>query len=97
MSEIFRVIRRPFITEKSSVLKDDANILCLEVDRSTTKAEVKRAVEQVFKVKVESVNIMRLKGKVKRRGRHEGRRPLRKKAYVRLKEGETPPEFFEST
>ena len=97
MSEIFRVIRRPFITEKSSVLKDHANILCLEVDRSTTKAEVKRAVEQVFKVKVESVNIMRLKGKVKRRGRHEGRRPLRKKAYVRLKEGETPPEFFEST
>jgi len=97
VSEIFRVIRRPFITEKSSVLKDDANILCLEVDRSTTKAEVKRAVEQVFKVKVESVNIMRLKGKVKRRGRHEGRRPLRKKAYVRLKEGETPPEFFEST
>ncbi len=97
MSEIFRVIRQPFITEKSSTLKDDANILCLEVDRSATKTEVKRAVEQVFKVKVESVNIMRLKGKVKRRGRHEGRRPLRKKAYVRLKKGETPPEFFEST
>lgn len=97
MSEVFRVIRQPFITEKSSALKDDANILCLEVERNATKTEIKHAVEQVFKVKVESVNILRLKGKVKRRGRHEGSRPLRKKAYVRLKEGETPPEFFEST
>jgi large subunit ribosomal protein L23 len=97
VSDVFKTIRQPFITEKSSLLKDDANMLVLEVERDATKAEVKRAVEQVFKVKVESVNIMRLKGKVKRRGRHEGRRPLRKKAYVRLKEGETPPEFFEST
>jgi large subunit ribosomal protein L23 len=97
VSEVFKIIRQPFITEKSSLLKDSANMLVLEVDRDATKTEVKRAVEQVFKVKVESVNILRLKGKLKRRGRHEGRRPLRKKAYVRLKEGQTPPEFFEST
>ena len=97
MKDLLRVIRQPFITEKSSVLKDDANVLCLEVDRDATKTDVRRAVERVFKVKVQSVNMMRLKGKIKRRGRHEGRRPLRKKAYVRLAPGETPPEFFEST
>lgn len=97
MSELFRVIRRPFITEKSTVLKDDANIICLEVGLNATKPEIKRAVEKVFKVKVESVNVRRIKGKIKRRGRHEGRRPERKKAYVKLKAGETAPEFFEST
>ena len=97
MSEHFRVIRQPFITEKSSLLKDDANVLVLEVALSATKTDIKRAVEKVFKVKVASVNVQRLKGKVKRRGRHEGRRPERKKAYIRLKAGETAPEFFEST
>ncbi len=97
MSEIHRIIRQPFITEKSSVLKDDANVICLEVALSATKADIKRAVEQVFKVKVDSVNVQRLQGKLKRRGRHEGRRPERKKAYVKLKPGETAPEFFEST
>ncbi len=51
----------------------------------------------MFKVKVDSVNVQRLKGKLKRRGRHFGRRPERKKAYVKLKPGETAPEFFEST
>jgi large subunit ribosomal protein L23 len=96
-NEVFRVIRQPFITEKSTLLKDDANVICLEVAIDATKADVKRAVEQVFKVKVESVNMLRLKGKVKRRGRLEGKRPDRKKAFVRLKEGESPPEFFEST
>ena len=97
MKDVFRVIRHPFITEKSSLLKDDANVLCLEVARDATKTDVRRAVEQVFKVKVQSVNIMRLKGKLKRRGRHMGRRPLRKKAYVRLAPGQAAPEFFEST
>ena len=97
MNEHFRVIRQPFITEKSNLLKDLGNILVLEVDRDATKPQIKNAVEAVFNVKVESVNIQRLKGKVKRRGRHEGRRPERKKAYVRLKSGESAPEFFEST
>lgn len=97
MSENFRIIRRPVITEKSSLLKDEGNVLVLEVEREATKTQIKQAVEQVFKVKVQSVNVQRVKGKVKRRGRHEGRRPLRKKAYVRLKPGEKAPEFFEST
>ena len=95
MSSEFRIIRQPFITEKSSVLKDDASVLSLEVAINATKADVKRAVERVFKVKVMSVNMLRLKGKLKRRGRHEGRRPERKKAFVRLMPGETTPEFFE--
>jgi large subunit ribosomal protein L23 len=97
VSEHFNVIRQPFITEKSATLKEEANVLVLDVAVDATKTEIKRAVEKAFKVKVKSVNVQRLKGKVKRRGRHEGRRPERKKAYVRLKEGEQVPEFFEST
>lgn len=97
MSDNFRVIRQPFITEKSTHLKDADNVIVLEVDRSATKPQIKAAVEEVFKVKVESVNVRRVKGKLKRRGRFEGRRPERKKAYIRLKAGEKAPEFFEST
>lgn len=97
MNEHYRIIRQPFITEKSTLIKEDDNTLVLQVDIAATKPQIKSAVEAVFKVKVESVNIQRLKGKVKRRGRFEGRRAERKKAYVKLKPGETAPEFFEST
>lgn len=97
MSDHFRIIKQPFITEKSSLLKDDANVIVLEVDIDATKTEIRRAVEKVFKVKVASVNVQRIKGKLKRRGRHQGRRPERKKAYIRLREGEQAPEFFEAT
>lgn len=97
MSEHYRVIRQPFITEKSTQLKDADNVIVLEVDRSATKPQIKAAVEAAFKVKVETVNVRRVKGKLKRRGRFEGRRPERKKAYIKLKAGEKAPEFFEST
>ena len=97
MSDHFRIIKQPFITEKSSLLKDDANVIVLEVDIDATKTEIRRAVEKVFNVKVASVNVQRIKGKLKRRGRHQGRRPERKKAYIRLREGEQAPEFFEAT
>lgn len=97
MSKSYEIIRQPFITEKSSLKKDESGTIVLEVARGATKIDIKRAVEEVFKVKVASVNVMRVKGKIKKRGRFEGRRPDRKKAYVRLKPGEKPPEFFEST
>jgi large subunit ribosomal protein L23 len=89
------VIRRPLITEKSTVLKDQKGIVAFEVDVRANKIEVKRAVEAQFKVKVADVRVAAVHGKTRRQGRFVGRRPDWKKAYVRLKEGEKPIEFFE--
>ena len=92
---IQEVIRRPLITEKSTQLRDEKNIIAFEVARRANKIDVKRAVEAQFKVKVAEVRIANCHGKVRRRGRIAGRRPDWKKAYVRLAEGEKPIEFFE--
>jgi large subunit ribosomal protein L23 len=89
------IIRRPLITEKSTVLRDEKNIIAFEVHRDANRIEVKRAVEAQFKVKVADVRILRIHGKVRRQGRSVGRRPDWKKAYVRLVEGEKQIEFFE--
>lgn len=89
------IIRRPLITEKSTVLRDDRNIIAFEVHGDANKIEVKKAVEVQFKVKVAEVRISNVHGKVRRQGRYAGRRPDWKKAYVRLAEGEKPIEFFE--
>jgi large subunit ribosomal protein L23 len=89
------VIRRPLITEKSTLQRDDTNTVAFEVDRKANKVDVKRAVEAQFKVKVAEVRIASMHGKVRRQGRFEGRRPDWKKAYVRLAEGEKTIEFFE--
>jgi len=89
------IIRRPLITEKSTVLRDEKNIIAFEVHRDANRIEVKRAVETQFKVKVADVRIARVHGKVRRQGRSVGRRPDWKKAYVRLVEGEKQIEFFE--
>ncbi len=89
------VIRRPLITEKSTVLKDERGIVAFEVDLRANKIEVKRAVEAQFKVKVADVRSARMHGKVRRQGRFVGRKPDWKKVYVRLAEGEKPIEFFE--
>jgi large subunit ribosomal protein L23 len=89
------IIRRPLITEKSTVLRDEKNIIAFEVHRDANKIEVKRAVEIQFKVRVAEVRIARVHGKVRRQGKFSGRRPDWKKAYVRLVEGEKQIEFFE--
>jgi large subunit ribosomal protein L23 len=89
------IIRRPLITEKSTVQREDKNIVAFEVHRDANKIEVKRAVEAQFKVKVAEVRIARVHGKVRRQGRYSGRRPDWKKAWVRLVEGEKQIEFFE--
>ena len=89
------VIRRPLITEKSTLQRDDTNTVAFEVDRKANKIDVKRAVEAQFKVKVAEVRIASMHGKVRRQGRFEGRRPDWKKAYVRLAEGEKTIDFFE--
>jgi large subunit ribosomal protein L23 len=89
------VIRRPLITEKSTEQREDTNIVTFEVHRNANKIDVKRAVEDRFKVKVTEVRIARMHGKVRRQGRTSGRRPDWKKAYVRLAAGEKQIEFFE--
>lgn len=92
---IQEVIRRPLITEKSTEMREDTNIVAFEVHRDANKIDVKKAVEDRFKVKVAEVRIARMHGKMRRQGRHAGHRPDWKKAYVRLAAGEKQIEFFE--
>jgi large subunit ribosomal protein L23 len=89
------VIRRPLITEKSTTLREDRNVLAFEVDSRANKIDVKRAVEELFKVKVAEVRLFNVRGKMKRMGRNVGKRPDWRKAYVRLKDGEKAPDFIE--
>ena len=90
-----QIIRRPLVTEKSTMMREDANVIAFEVDPNANKIEVKRAVEELFKVKVEDVRLFNVRGKMKRLGRWVGKRRDWRKAYVRLKAGEKAPEFVE--
>jgi large subunit ribosomal protein L23 len=90
------VIRRPLISEKSTELRDERNVIAFEVHPDATKVDIRRAVEAQFKkdgVKVAEVRTANVRGKLRRQGRFAGRRPDWKKAYVRLSEGAI--EFFE--
>jgi len=91
------VIRRAIVTEKSSVLMEDRQILLFEVAMAATKVDVKRAVERLLGVKVADVRTAIAHGKMKRQGRFVGQRPDWKKAYVRLKPGEKLPDFLEGS
>ena len=95
MKNLYDVIRRPLITEKSTLLKETQRTLGFEVHRDATKPEIKKAVESLFGVKVADVRVINVHGKVKRQGRYVGKRPDWKKAYVLLKEGEKMVEFFD--
>lgn len=90
----YEVIKRPLITEKSTIQKESANQITFEVDRKANRVEIKRAVEDIFKVKVAGVRTVQVMGKFKRRGRILGKRNDYKKAVVRLMPGERI-EFFE--
>jgi large subunit ribosomal protein L23 len=90
-----QIIRRPLVTEKSTIQREMGNVIAFEVDGNANKIEVKRAVEELFKVKVEDVRIFNVRGKMKRMGRWVGKRRDWRKAYVRLKDGEKAPEFIE--
>ena len=95
MKNMYEVIRRPLITEKTTALKETQRSLCFEVHRDASKPEIKKAVETLFGVKVQDVRVANVHGKVKRQGRYVGRRSDWKKAYVVLKQGEKMIEFFE--
>lgn len=90
----YDIIKRPLITEKTSIQKELHNQLSFEVDRRANRIEIKRAIESIFNVRVASVKTMQVRGKVKRRGRIEGKRRDWKKAVVRLEPGQRI-DFFE--
>lgn len=90
----YEIIKRPLITEKTNIQKEMANQLTFEVDRRANRIEIKQAIEIAFKVKVANIQTMRVKGKIKRRGRFIGKRRDWKKAIVTLMPGERI-EFFE--
>ena len=91
---IYSIIKKPHVTEKTSLGTAAANTITLVVDCDSNKIEIKRAVETLFKVNVTSVRTVNVAGKVKRFGRSYGKRQNWKKAYITLKEGQTV-DFFE--
>lgn len=100
------ILKSPVVTEKSVILKEDSTdedsdrkqgqILTFRVARKATKPEIKSAVEEVFNVKVATVRTVQYEGKLKKRGRQEGRRANFKKAYVTLKKGEPMVDYGEA-
>jgi large subunit ribosomal protein L23 len=89
------VIRRPLITEKTSVAREAGNTIVFEVAKAATKIDIKHAVEKLFGAKVATVRTSITHGKMKRQGRFEGQRSDWKKAWVRLRDGEKVPDFLE--
>jgi large subunit ribosomal protein L23 len=89
------VIRRPLVTEKTTILREDGRTIVFQVAIGANKIEIKQAIEKLLGSKVDSIRTAMAHGKVKRQGRFSGRRSDWKKAYVRLKLGEKIPEFLE--
>lgn len=85
---LMQVLLGPAVSEKTTMVADKHNQVVFRVDRQATKSDVKAAVELMFKVEVEGVQVLNVKGKEKRHGRFIGRRNHWKKAYVRLKPGQ---------
>ena len=83
-----QILIRPLLTEKVTGLREKHNKIGFLVDPRSNKIEIKRAAEEVLKVRVEKIHIINVKGKRKRLGRYEGRRSNVKKAIISLKKGE---------
>ncbi len=103
---VWDILKSPVVTEKSVLLKEDSTednedrkagqVLTFRVDRKATKIDIKAAVEEIFSVKVSGVRTLQYDGKMKKRGRQEGRRPNWKKAYITLKKGEPMVDYAEA-
>ena len=93
--KLTEVIRRPLVTEKTSIMREDGRTIVFQVARDANKIEIKRAIEQLLGAKVDSVRTTIAHGKIKRQGRFAGRRSDWKKAYVKLREGEKLPEILQ--
>jgi len=92
--EPYEILRRPIVTEKSGAQSDTLHRYTFEVDLRANKTQIEQAVERVFSVKVLAVNVMHVRGKVRRRGKVTGRTRGWKKAVVTLQAGQTI-QFFE--
>lgn len=88
MKHSYDVLHGPMLTEKGTLLKETDNKVLFKVAKSANKIEIKKAVEEIFKVKVDRVATMNFQGKKKRMGKYEGKRPDWKKAIITLKKGE---------
>jgi len=103
---VWDILKSPVVTEKTVLLKEDSSeensdrkaghVLTFRVDRKATKTQIKSAVQEVFNVKVANVRTVQYEGKVKRRGRIEGRKAAFKKAYVTLLKGEPMVDYAEA-
>lgn len=91
---IYDVIKKPLITEKTTLQKDEKNVVAVVVNNDANKIQIKQAAEKLFKVEVSGVRTVNMAGKVKRTGRNIGKRSNWKKAYISLNEGSTI-DFFE--
>jgi large subunit ribosomal protein L23 len=95
MKDVYHVISSPLITEKGTLVNEQGNQFLFRVRREANKVEIRRAVETLFKVKVEKVHTLNYLGKKRRVGKSLGQRPGWKKAYVTLAQGQRI-DFFES-
>ena len=104
---VWDILKSPVITEKSVILKEESSqedsedrnegqVLTFRVNRKAGKTDIKRAIEEIFNVKVSRVRTIQYEGKMKKRGRYEGRRAAWKKAYVTLKKGEPFVDYAEA-
>ena len=88
VERLYQVILAPIVTEKATMVAENNQQIAFRVAPDATKLEVKAAVEMLFKVEVESVQVLNQNCKAKRFGRFEGRRRNERKAYVRIKDGQ---------
>jgi len=95
VKSVFDIVASPLITEKGTMVNEAGNQVVFRVRRDANKEEIRRAVESLFKVRVEKVRTLNYLGKTRRVGRAVGRRPAWKKAYVTLAEGQRI-DFFET-
>jgi large subunit ribosomal protein L23 len=103
---VWDILKSPVVTEKSVLLKEESSeedsdrnegqVLTFRVERKADKEDIRRAVEEIFNVKVAKIRTVHYEGKMKKRGRYEGRRPNWKKAYVTLKKGEPFVDYAEA-
>ena len=88
-TELYSIIKSPYLTEKVSSLMEETNQYAFKVDVNATKLQIKKAVEGYFSVNVENVNVIKVKGKNKRSRYRIKKRPDWKKAYVKLADGQS--------
>ena len=93
--EHFRILRHPVITEKSYAAQGSNNQYIIQVAPDASKNQVKAAIESIFDVTVQKIQVINLPGKEKRRGTHVGRKTGRRKAVIRLVEGQSIPDMME--